>query len=91
MGGGLVAYTILPLDTGVIMIFRLHWVVLLGHYIAFACSIMYVSVYVFLFTYLFKSVAHEVSFPIKYTIDRPRFQSNIPSNRWYIARIFQTW
>ena len=24
-------------------------------------------------------------------IDQPRFQSNTPSNRWYIARIFQIW
>ena len=24
-------------------------------------------------------------------IDQPRFQSNIPLNRWYIARIFQIW
>ena len=31
------------------------------------------------------------SFPIKYTIDHPRFQSNISSNRWYIVRIFQIW
>ena len=26
-----------------------------------------------------------------YTIDQPRFPSNIPSNRWYIVRIFQVW
>ena len=24
-------------------------------------------------------------------IDQPRLQSNTPSNRWYIARIFQIW
>ena len=24
-------------------------------------------------------------------VDQPRFQPNIPSNRWYIARIFQIW
>ena len=24
-------------------------------------------------------------------IDQPRFQSNIPLNRWYIVRIFQIW
>ena len=26
-----------------------------------------------------------------YTIERPHFQSNIPSNQWHIARIFQIW
>ena len=28
------------------------------------------------------------SFPIKYTIGQRRFQSNIPSNRWFFARAF---
>ena len=49
-GGGLVAYTILPLDIGVIHIpFTLGC---LAHFIA--CSITCVYVFVFLFTYLFK-------------------------------------
>ena len=37
------------------------------------------------------SIAHAASFPGKYTIDQPRLQVNKPSNRWYIARIFQIW
>ena len=28
---------------------------------------------------------------MKYTVDEPRFPANIPSNRWYIPRIFQIW
>ena len=28
---------------------------------------------------------------MNYTIDQPRFKWNIPSNRWYITRIFQIW
>ena len=35
--------------------------------------------------------AQATSFPSKYIIDQPRFKSNAPSNRWYIARIFQIW
>ena len=36
------------------------------------------------------SIDYAVSFPIKY-IKRPHFQSNVPSNQWYIACIFQIW
>ena len=36
-------------------------------------------------------ISHAASFPIKDTIDQPRFQSNIPLNRWYISSIFQIW
>ena len=35
--------------------------------------------------------SQEASFSIKYTIDHPRFQLNVPSNLWYIACIFQIW
>ena len=31
------------------------------------------------------TIAQVASFPGTYTIDEPRFQSTIPSNRWYIA------
>ena len=27
----------------------------------------------------------------QYTVNQPRFQVNIPSNRWYIDRISQIW
>ena len=37
------------------------------------------------------SIAQEASFPINHSIDQPRFQSNTPPNRWYIARNFQIW
>ena len=37
------------------------------------------------------SIAQEASFPINHSIDQPRFQSNTPPNRWYIARSFQIW
>ena len=37
------------------------------------------------------SVAHTALFLGKYTIDQPRFQVNIPLNRWYIAPTFQIW
>ena len=29
------------------------------------------------------------TFPINYAMDQSRFQSNIPSNQWHIAGIFQ--
>ena len=32
--------------------------------------------------------SHAASFPIKCTIDQPRFQRNVPSTRWYKGRIF---
>jgi len=38
-----------------------------------------------------RPISHAASFPIKHTIDQPRFQSNIPLNRWYISSIFQIW
>ena len=37
------------------------------------------------------TIAQAASFPGKYTIDQPRFQANITSNRWHTARIFQIW
>ena len=45
-----------------------------------------------MFSYFLEwSIAQAASFSGKYTIDQPRFQSNIPSNRCYIARISQIW
>ena len=35
------------------------------------------------------TILQAAPFPGKFTIDQPCFQSNIPSNRWYVARIFQ--
>ena len=35
------------------------------------------------------SFANAAPFPIKYTIEQTRFQSKIPSNRWFIALIFR--
>ena len=37
------------------------------------------------------SLAQAASFPWKNTVDQPRFPAYIPSNRWYIPRIFQIW
>ena len=32
-----------------------------------------------------QSITQAASFPGKDTMDRPRFQTNVSSNRWYIA------
>ena len=37
------------------------------------------------------SVSHERHFFGALLLKKPRFQANMPSNRWYIARIFQLW
>ena len=42
--------------------------------------------------FFFKStIVLAASFAGKFTIDQPCFQSNIPWNRWYVARTFQIW
>ena len=38
-----------------------------------------------------QSITQAASFPGKYTMDQSRFQANVSSNLWYMARIFQIW
>ena len=41
--------------------------------------------------FFYFTIAQAASFLGKYTIDQPRFQATIPSNRNYIIHIFQIW
>ena len=41
--------------------------------------------------FFYFAIAQAASFLGKYTIDQPRFEANIPSNRKYIIHIFQIW
>ena len=41
--------------------------------------------------FFYFTIAQAASFLGKYTIDQPRFEANIPSNRKYIILIFQIW
>ena len=41
--------------------------------------------------FFYFAIAQAASFLGKYTIDQPRFEANIPSNRKYIILIFQIW
>ena len=38
-----------------------------------------------------RGIAQAASFPCKYTNDQPCLPTKIPSNRRYLARIFQIW
>ena len=38
------------------------------------------------------TIAQAASFPSKFTIDQPRFQSNLPSNRWHLPnKVSASW